>query len=719
MQSLDSAFNSVITWIVVAFLGLFSVAGFLLRNRARLAAQALQRAADALEREFHDLSGRASHDVAPRARQLVEEKEALPYLANQWRDLEAGLVKRDALLFKSADAEVYFTERELEHSVRLGIPALQVRVPYSFVHELPAFMVGLGMLGTFVGIAIGLGQLAGEAATGDKIVDEIGGVITGLAAAFWTSIFGLAVATVNTWRNHKHDTTLELSLAHFRLQIDRTIPTASGELVLEKQLRSAEHQGQLLAGLKDLAQQRGHALTELKDQQAEANSYLHEMANDLAEQIGTRTADMLVEQLEPLLRSVEDAVRSQVSDATKPVLEMFESLTKGMHDGLSSAIDQIGSQAGVLAQRFEAAGEGLGQQVDVAVSKLHSGIEGASERLSTSLEGTMGRVADGMGSIGDKMLAHVESVGDSFGGVLESLESGVAKASDSLSNAVERSMKQASQGVARLGLQMTANVRQTATQMEQVVTGVGERMNQTLEQVAEGLSRTGVEMVKSVEGAGAELSRALQETIKTIRVELDELLGSTRDQIRRVATDLMAVLRATNKVTDDLDKLTTRQFELLSKQKESAEEVNAALAGLGSSIRLISQHGQSLQKTIAALEATMTRIEASRAALESASDTIERGFQTSSQALEQATGAMNATVVDLRLFRDRMTVWMSETGGQLERFSAAMTEAVSSTLREFDASLSNAVRGLSSSAAAIEHVADSLASSASRADTAS
>ena len=57
---------------------------------------------------------------------------------------------------------------------------------FDSVRMLPSMMTTVGMLGTFFGVAAGLGHISGV-----DIGGEVGGVISGLSTAFLTSIIGL------------------------------------------------------------------------------------------------------------------------------------------------------------------------------------------------------------------------------------------------------------------------------------------------------------------------------------------------------------------------------------------------------------------------------------------------------------------------------------------------------------------------------------------------
>ena len=88
----------------------------------------------------------------------------------------------------SLSADAFFKSENFLTSIRRSW------FPYSFLEIVPTLLTTLGMLGTFLGVAVGLGQI--DLDNTSNLILSTRGVVHGLSAAFWTSIIGLFLAVV-------------------------------------------------------------------------------------------------------------------------------------------------------------------------------------------------------------------------------------------------------------------------------------------------------------------------------------------------------------------------------------------------------------------------------------------------------------------------------------------------------------------------------------------
>lgn len=98
-------------------------------------------------------------------------------LSEVWRYFSSTFIKKEKSIFKTQDAEVFFNPDAL----------LKEKMNYKLVNYIPQMLMGLGMLGTFLGLSLGLSELNLTQGNNGQLTHLIDGTKT----AFYTSLYGM------------------------------------------------------------------------------------------------------------------------------------------------------------------------------------------------------------------------------------------------------------------------------------------------------------------------------------------------------------------------------------------------------------------------------------------------------------------------------------------------------------------------------------------------
>lgn len=99
-------------------------------------------------------------------------------LSENWRAFKNSLfIKNDKEIYQTMDAEIYFNSMNL----------MKEKMNSKLLNYFPQLLVGLGMLGTFLGLSIGLADL--NLTSDDK--GQLTTLILGTKTAFYTSLYGM------------------------------------------------------------------------------------------------------------------------------------------------------------------------------------------------------------------------------------------------------------------------------------------------------------------------------------------------------------------------------------------------------------------------------------------------------------------------------------------------------------------------------------------------
>ena len=733
-HSFESATGQAVTLVIFALVGFFVAVAWWLRHQAARDSQAIH----ALAEQFAGITrdpdsgpeGGATAALLLALDNAMQESRAAPVLGGAWSELHAALVKRGGTYFRNRDARDIFTTHAIDASIAATFRPVWVSVPYSFVHELPGFMVGLGMLGTFVGIAIGLGQLTET----DHILEHVSGVISGLASAFWTSIVGLIASTITTWRNHKADTAIDFAIDHLNGVVDACIGRASSEFFLEQQSSEALKHGKELALI--------------RAGQAQANTYLKGLANNLSESLSGV--------LGPLLREVATAVRDQMANTMQPIREAleqvkdgFQDTADGIADSLEGAVvrvnehlvtatghldsmgarigDQLMGAADLFHGRIAEAGAGLADHLDTAVVRAAEGFDRLSNRslaamtrmtaqmdesvgkMSGQLQDRFSEITAGVGDLTTQFEAAGATLGTHLAGATSAFHDGIAHASAALAESLDGSVKRTSAGIHRLGQETAATMSHMSRQVGESVTAMTAQIEAGLGESTKGMTDVMATMALSVAQLGRELQAGIGQATTAM---LNAVQIATRDvaaELEKTLAPVLAVARENRQLLDALGAQVRTQRELVVEQAAVAQATIQTIRDLGPQLGQLATHGESIRGMLEKLERTNARLTALQAPLENVSAQLVSG-------LAAAGGKLEGTVTHLDRFMRDMDGWIDSTSRSIGKFGTDMHNTVVNTLANYDTSLNDAVRGLGATGADLVGMAEEVGGILARLD---
>lgn len=106
------------------------------------------------------------------------DKKKYRFLSENWRSFRNTLfIKNNHSIYQIEDAEIYF------NSVNL----MKEKMNFKLLNYIPQLLLGIGMIGTFLGLSIGLADL--NLTSDDK--NQLTTLILGTKTAFYTSLYGM------------------------------------------------------------------------------------------------------------------------------------------------------------------------------------------------------------------------------------------------------------------------------------------------------------------------------------------------------------------------------------------------------------------------------------------------------------------------------------------------------------------------------------------------
>jgi len=392
---------------------------------------------------------------------LKEWMDASLLLKDSWREFEETLLMpgvdfdddREVIL-NTRPTGTFFNQRNI----------LRHKVNIRFYNAFPNILTGAGILGTFIGLVVGISLAAPNlnSSSMEDAKEALNILLDGASLAFVTSICGLGTSLVFSW--------LEKKRVH---RFDQCCFTLVSELDARFEYFSAER----------LANK---ALEEAKKQSHSMQTFANDLAVTMAGLIETSVTHPMVDAIEQLKKSQQKA-----SDET------LERLMKEFSESISGA---AGEEMKALGKTLETVNTGLQDQV-VA---LTDGQRELQKNAQQAVKDMMTAVSDGA----TKMKTEVDNaITDLIAGVKQS----VADVTQTLLAAADRSAQQMEQA--------TTQFDTAANKLSTVVEQIGD-LEVTTKALADEL-KLSFERTISV----ADASKVLADSLTTTTGKLESTAG--------------------------------------------------------------------------------------------------------------------------------------------------------------------------------------------------
>jgi hypothetical protein len=209
------------------------------------------------------------------------------------------------------------------------------RLKTEYYKHVPGILTGLGIIGTFIGLIIGLRRFkVPEDLT--KVQEQLGQLIDSVGHAFYVSAAAIILAMLTTWMEKSQVVARYRQVESLRDLIDGMFKGGAGEEYLERLVLAAETSATQAAHIKDaLVADLKEILTTLANQQIEAQT--HHVAQMSAE-VGRVVSESLGPPMEAISVAVKGVGADQHEAVNKMLTDVLVSFSTQMRDVLGGSM---------------------------------------------------------------------------------------------------------------------------------------------------------------------------------------------------------------------------------------------------------------------------------------------------------------------------------------------------------------------------------------------
>lgn len=569
---------------------------------------------------------------------LSQEMENSDLIKGIWRKYQRTLISipgNDGLeKYSTVESESYFSVAAFTEGMKGGLWS-----------GLAGTFTGIGILGTFIGLTIGLAGV--DTSSTGALSSSISGLLGGMSTAFVTSIFGIVSAIVfGVWHSQNMKRFGDAA-SRFTDALDQVFIRKSVEEIL----------------LEELAESRA--------QRAAMEQLSTDMAISICDHLPD-VLDQLAEKMDSAMKGNLDTMLAGLSERQDKQTEQLMQISSNTSSLVSGGFDQLG---------------------DV----LKKGVGQGAEELGNSLKNLSSDIASLAEGIRDILDRSTKASSEANQKTLDALNEAISKMNETMEGMANKQTEETDKNIQR----MTALMEEMKTTMKDIFdemaasvkeqrTEIGKIAKDSADQTKENLGAINA----SVKELMAEIADQMQQMQSMMDMH-EKHMQETLDQMRQAVSSSGNVVNAAGKTVEAAGK-TAKVFveaadDVSMKLKTAAEPLQKAAQPL-------QQAAASLDSGVQVLAQSMTKQQADAKSVAESMQKISGDYMKSSlyvkSALEEARNSWTAYEDRFKGVSGELEKAFAQLDNGMKNYNNVTNEGLMEKLKEFDNTISMAVNTL-------------------------
>lgn len=581
---------------------------------------------------------------------LSQKMENSDLIKGIWRKYQRTLISipgKDGLeKYSTVESESYFSVAAFTEGMKGGLWS-----------GLAGTFTGIGILGTFIGLTIGLAGV--DTSSTGALSSSISGLLGGMSTAFVTSIFGIVSAIVfGVWHSQNMKRFGDAA-SRFTDALDQVFIRKSVEEIL----------------LEELAESRA--------QRAAMEQLSTDMAISICDHLPD-VLDQLAEKMDSAMKGNLDTMLAGLSERQDKQTEQLMQISSNTSSLVSGGFDQLG---------------------DV----LKKGVGQGAEELGNSLKNLSSDIASLAEGIRDILDRSTKASSEANQKTLDALNEAISKMNETMEGMANKQTEETDKNIQR----MTALMEEMKTTMKDIFdemaasakeqrAEIGKIAKDSADQTKENLGAINAS-VKELMAEIADQMQQMQSMVDTHEKHMQETL----DQMRQAVSSSGNVVNAAGKTVEAAGK-TAKVFV------EAADDVSIKLKTAAEPLQKAAEPLQlaaaSLDSGVQALAQSMTKQQAESKSIADSMQKISDDYMESSRyvksALEETRNSWTAYEDRFKGVSGELEKAFAQLDKGMQKYNEVTNEGLIAKLKKFDETISTAVSTL---AGVTEEVNDNIA----------
>lgn len=526
---------------------------------------------------LHDLEqfGQGDYDTRFQDICIVIQKNIL--LKDIWNDFKKSLTRHvdengKQCLYSSNDAGEYFR-----------FSTVTQNMSFSYWQNFGGIFTGIGILGTFFGLMLGLEGVDLSSSDVTVLREGIGNLLNGISVAFGTSLIGIIFALGYGIVHHIHVSKLQDMIVRLAQQIEDMYPRITVEQWLSDSYSEGQEQTRTLKNLsEDIAQQLGEVLD------AQLSTSFDELCGKLDNQIKP-VFEKLYDAIIALNNGGVTAIAGAVSEKAGAQLDSFAGVLQDIQVTMQNSVissQQMTENANkLLINTMEKMGNSLSEGAEVAAQKQQN----VTEQMAKHIEQVVTALNDSSRKVmGDLALASSdaqEQLKESIGNTkitTDAIISGMKEMSDKQSLMLKESADNAQKKMDDTILLLRNTIEKHNSSIEQSYSKIND-MTGMLDGLLSEINNSGV-VIKDTVQPLREATICLQEELGRVENENKNIHLLIENQMKEYAINGSQTEKNIQALMETLEKSEKRTAEAWNQYESNFGNISGELAEITSTI---------------------------------------------------------------------------------------------------------------------------------------
>ena len=592
-----------------------------------------------------------------------------------WRKYQRTLISipgKDGLeKYSTVESESYFSVAAFTEGMKGGLWS-----------GLAGTFTGIGILGTFIGLTIGLAGV--DTSSTGALSSSISGLLGGMSTAFVTSIFGIVSAIVfGVWHSQNMKRFGD-AVSRFTDALDQVFIRKSVEEILLEELAESRAQRAAMEQLStDMAISICDHLPDVLDQLAEKmdsamKGNLDTMLAGLSERQDKQTEQLM-----------------QISSNTSSLVSgCFDQLGDVLKKGVGQEAEELGNSLKNLSSDIASLAEGIRDILDrstkassEANQKTLDALNEAISKMNETMEGMANKQTEETDKNIQRMTALMEEMKTTMKDIFDEMAASAKEQRTEIGKIAKDSADQTKENLSAINASVKELMAGIGGQMQQMQSIIGKFAIESADQTKENLGVINAS-VKELMAEIADQMQQMQSMMDTNEKHMQETL----DQMRQAVSSSGNVVNAAGKTVEAAGK-TAKVFveaadDVSMKLKTAAEPLQKAAQPL-------QQAAASLDSGVQVLAQSMTKQQADAKSVAELMQKISGDYMESSlyvkSALEEARNSWTAYEKRFKGVSGELEKAFVQLDSGMQNYNKVTNEGLMAKLKKFDETISTAV----------------------------
>ncbi len=640
-----------------------------------------------------------------------------PELKHAWNEFEESLHPQRELeggeekivrIRATAPSSSYFSEQQL----------VDIPLNTEFFKHLPGILTGVGIIGTFYGLMIGLNHF--DPSTPEQVTSSVNNLLHDVLYAFLGSAVAIAASIFVTWLEKLSLAKCYKYLEKFTAAIDKLYVSGVGEEYLASLVKSSNESATQARHLKEsLVTDLRDMLLHLAESQKVENERLANTLSNTYRESGAQFADQVSGAIENSLKSPLDKIAGAVQTASGDQSGMVQNMLQDVLTAFMAKLDTT------FGQQFTNLNDMMGQTVG-AIQTMQSGFSALLQDMRQVSDDSRQGSAQLIEQLLSEMKSGQQAMQAGMNDMLTSLQASVAKIGAEGEGAGERMARQLEKMFADSEAREKAQAEHMAAFIEAIQNSVQQGQSATMEKMAASVEALGEQLASlfgQIDKGQQQISANQQANQQSLHEQTQRVMSEVDDQIKQLIETVASQHQGTTETLNKLAEQTNRQIQDMQngadklriaaeRFEHAGDKVSEANHLTADVLNKAQSAGSSLSLATSELSSVVADYRNNREAVSKSIAMLE--LLAANTQSEQSTRSQFIT--DLKQHGERLQSYNREAqtfmenvsdvlGKGFEDFAGGVSRSLDQTLGKLDKELANATTLLGGS---VEQIAESV-----------